>query len=243
MRRSPSLRDPQFRARVIAGYLCDEYGAAAAARILAVTPRQFRHLRARYEAEGANGLVNKLRGRPSNRAIKPAIRAPVIALLHSCYRGFQPSRISRRLKREAGIVLSADTIRAWMVAEGLWKVRTRADKTRRRKFARAEPNVCRQPEPAKPLHQSRPEELPASSDGPLLSRIADWEATEEHFFDIVIAYIAASNRPVPDEELIAHLIRVDPELLQKLALIDAIRARDNALTKRQGTVRGGEVGQ
>ena len=42
---------------------------AEGARSLKMSPRQFRRLKARYRAEGVRGLVHRLRGRPSPRAL------------------------------------------------------------------------------------------------------------------------------------------------------------------------------
>ena len=47
---------------------------AAGARALGITPRQFRRLVARYRAEGIRGLVHRLRGRPSPRALDATAR-------------------------------------------------------------------------------------------------------------------------------------------------------------------------
>ena len=39
-----------------------------------MSPRQFRRLKARYRAEGVRGLVHRLRGRPSPRALEVELR-------------------------------------------------------------------------------------------------------------------------------------------------------------------------
>ena len=49
---------------------------AEGARSLKMTPRQFRRLKARYRAEGVRGLVHRLRGRPSPRALDVADPGP-----------------------------------------------------------------------------------------------------------------------------------------------------------------------
>ena len=53
---------------------------AAGARALEMSPRQFRRLTARYRAEGVRGLVHRLRGRPSPRALDVEIRDRVAGL-------------------------------------------------------------------------------------------------------------------------------------------------------------------
>ena len=47
---------------------------AEGARSLTMSLRQFRRLKARYRAEGVRGLVHRLRGRPSSRALDVEIR-------------------------------------------------------------------------------------------------------------------------------------------------------------------------
>ena len=62
---------------------------AEGARGLEMSLRQFRRLKARYRAEGVGGLVHRLRGRPSPRALAGELRARVVELIQTTYRDFK----------------------------------------------------------------------------------------------------------------------------------------------------------
>ena len=56
---------------------------AEGARSLTMTPRQFRRLKARYQAEGVRGLVHRLRGRPSPRVSRVTQCSPLLVIEQS----------------------------------------------------------------------------------------------------------------------------------------------------------------
>ena len=49
----------------------------------ALSLRQFQRLKVRFAAEGARGLLHRLRGRPSPRRLAAGVRARVAALLQA----------------------------------------------------------------------------------------------------------------------------------------------------------------
>ena len=71
---------------------------AEGARNLKMTPRQFRRLKARYRAEGVRGLVHRLRGRPSPRALDVEIRNHLLALIQTTYRNFNDCHCPEKLR-------------------------------------------------------------------------------------------------------------------------------------------------
>ena len=94
--------------------------APAAAQLLRLERRQvFRLLRA-YRAEGAAGLISKRRGRTSNRAKPEALRTKALAIIRERYWDFGPTLASEKLSELHGIVLGRETLRQWMIADGLW---------------------------------------------------------------------------------------------------------------------------
>ena len=94
--------------------------APAAAQLLRLERRQvFRLLRA-YRAEGAAGLISKRRGRVSNRAKPGALRTEALAIIRERYWDFGPTLASEKLSELHGIVLGRETLRQWMIADGLW---------------------------------------------------------------------------------------------------------------------------
>jgi transposase-like protein len=120
LRMSQRERD---RLKVIAQLSEKKLCAGAASELLGLTARQVRRLLRRYEAQGDAGLVHQLRGRRSNRSPQEEVRSRVMALVAAHYRDYGPKLASEVLSSDHGIVVSRETVRQWMVQEGLWKAR------------------------------------------------------------------------------------------------------------------------
>jgi hypothetical protein len=74
-------------------------------------------------------VVHALRGRRSNRRIAEEIRAQALAALQQPdWHDFGPTFASEQLGKRHGIEVSKETVRSWMMAEGLWQSRARAAK-------------------------------------------------------------------------------------------------------------------
>jgi len=94
-----------------------------AGRHLSLSRRQTRRLVRRVEREGDRGVIHRLRGRPSNRAIPEKVRERALALLaREEYRDFAPTLAAEHLER-IGIRVSRETVRNWESRAGLWKTR------------------------------------------------------------------------------------------------------------------------
>ena len=104
---------------------------AAGARALALSPRQFRRLTARYRAEGVRGLVHRLRGRPSPRALDPALRARVMDLIQTTYRDFNDCHCTEKLRTVEGLAVGRDTVRRLRRALGMPPKRRRRPRQHR----------------------------------------------------------------------------------------------------------------
>ena len=96
---------------------------AAAASLLGVSERQLYRLMARYRADGGSGLVHKARGRTSNRSINSGIRQYAIDLVKSHYADFGPTLATEALEQRHGIRVGRETLRSWLLTEGLWQSR------------------------------------------------------------------------------------------------------------------------
>jgi transposase len=97
-----------------------------AAEKMAVSDRWVRKLLVRMKTEGDAVVVHGLRGRSSNRRIDEQTQARVVELLKQPeWYDFGPTLASQQLAKRHGIDISKETVRAWMVAAGLWKSRPR----------------------------------------------------------------------------------------------------------------------
>jgi hypothetical protein len=107
-----------------------------AARLLRLSSRQVRRLQRRLADEGDQAVVHRLRGEPSNHRIDPALRRKVLAAYRRDYPDFGPTFASEKLA-EQGLVVSPETLRQWLLAEGLWHRQRRHDPHRQRRPRRS----------------------------------------------------------------------------------------------------------
>jgi hypothetical protein len=93
-----------------------------AAEKMGVSDRWVRKLLGRMKTDGDGVVVHGLRGRASNRHIDSQTQARAIALLKQPeWHDFGPTFASEQLAKRHSIQISKETVRGWMVAEGLWK--------------------------------------------------------------------------------------------------------------------------
>lgn len=96
-----------------------------AAECMKVTDRWVRELMRRYERVGDTVVVHGLRGRASNRRIGEGIRRKAVRLLRQPdWHDFGPTFGSEQLAKRQ-IRVSKETVRGWMMAEGLWQSQPR----------------------------------------------------------------------------------------------------------------------
>jgi len=97
-----------------------------AAEKMGVTDRWVRELLARMETEGDRVVIHGLRGKPSNRQLSEATRARAMECLRQPeWHDFGPTFASEQLAKRHEIQVSKETVRGWMIEEGLWKSHSR----------------------------------------------------------------------------------------------------------------------
>jgi len=126
------------RVEVLARVRSQQLRLVDAGRLMRVSYRQAKRLWKRYREEGAAGLKHRSAGRPSNRAHEQKFRRQVLGLVREKYGGavdqrFGPTLAAEHLASEDGLQVDAETLRRWMLAEGLWsRERNRRQHRRRR---------------------------------------------------------------------------------------------------------------
>jgi len=105
-----------------------DFTVKKAAEELNISLKQLRRIRKRYLAEGAAGLISKKRGQPSGNKIRVETRDKVMSLLREKYVGFGPTFASEKLLERHQVQLSAETLRKWMIEEGIWVSKKKKDK-------------------------------------------------------------------------------------------------------------------
>jgi transposase len=88
-----------------------------AAQELKVSYRQGR--RAAYKAGGDQGLVHGNTGKASNRKTAGDVRETVLRTYQARYGDFGPAFAAEKLEEDEGIRISGETLRRWLVEEGL----------------------------------------------------------------------------------------------------------------------------
>src|ERR1700710_1639809 len=69
---------------------------------------------------GAASLVSKRRDRPSNRRMPDEVRQLALALVREYYCDFGPTLAAEKLAELHGCKVSRETLRQWMIADGIW---------------------------------------------------------------------------------------------------------------------------
>src|SRR5437879_1659688 len=112
-----------------------------AAKMLELSYRQTKRLWQRYRREGAKGLKHRSAGKGSNRAKPEKFRRKVLELIREKYSGteqerFGPTLAAEHLADDDGLEVSEETLRRWMLAEGLWSRMQRRKAHRKRRERR-----------------------------------------------------------------------------------------------------------
>jgi hypothetical protein len=76
-----------------------------------------------YRLRGADGLISKKRGLPSNRRTPYDVRAAAMAIVRSRYADFGPTLAAEKLRELHDICLGRETVRVWMAQAGIWCTR------------------------------------------------------------------------------------------------------------------------
>jgi len=93
--------------------------------LLGLTGRHVRRLIQRVRAEGDAGLAHRGRGRPSNRRIAAPVKAKVLRLYTKRYGDFGPTLAAEKLAERHGIAVSPETLRGWLLEQGVEHFRRR----------------------------------------------------------------------------------------------------------------------
>lgn len=109
---------------------------AEAGRLIGRSERQVRRLLVKLRDKGDAGLIHGLRGRASNHRCEAATRAKALELCRKTYVGFPPTMAAEKLSELHEINLGVETLRGWMLSEGLWQRTRRRDRHRCRRERR-----------------------------------------------------------------------------------------------------------
>ncbi len=82
--------------------------------------RQTQRLLARYRDGGGGALIHRSRGRPAVNRLGAGVQEYVLGLVRQNFRDFGPTLAAEALLERHGVEISRETLRKWMVGDGLW---------------------------------------------------------------------------------------------------------------------------
>lgn len=129
------------RAGVLARVKTGEMTQREAAERLELSYRQTKRLYQRYRKKGTAGLVHGNAGKRSHHAKDQKLKRRVLTWVRTEYGGsteerFGPTLATEHLAEDHGIEVDAETLRRWMLAEGLWTRERKRKRYRKRRLRR-----------------------------------------------------------------------------------------------------------
>ena len=107
-----------------------------AAKRLKLSYRQAKRIYRRYKRDGDAGLIHGRRGQVALNAYNASYREQVLSAYRNRYSGYGPTLAVEKLKAE-GFSVSAETLRNWLKEAGLWEVKRKRSRYRKRRSRRA----------------------------------------------------------------------------------------------------------
>lgn len=111
--------EERFRLKLLTQVQQRQMTHREAAEHLHVSERHLYRLMHRYLAEGDAGLIHRLRGKPSNRGHRQAIRQHVLGLYRQQYDDYGPTLFVEQLLTAHSIAIDHETARRWLRSDGI----------------------------------------------------------------------------------------------------------------------------
>lgn len=125
------------RGGVLARVKAGELRVKDAAELLRVSYRQAKRLWKRYRGGGTASLRHGNAGRISNRRRPEKERKKILRKVQEKYNGFGPTLSAEHLASEDQLEVHPETLRRWMLEEGLWRRSRKRKQHRKRRERRA----------------------------------------------------------------------------------------------------------
>jgi hypothetical protein len=93
---------------------------ADACDLIGLRRRQVFRLLRGLAQDGAPSLLSKRRGKPSHHRLPAEVRALALSIVRERYADFGPTFAAEKLAELHGCSVSRETLRSWMIADGLW---------------------------------------------------------------------------------------------------------------------------
>src|SRR5271156_4838168 len=98
---------------------------ADACELIGLQRRQVFRLLRGLKQDGATSLLSKHRGKPSNHRLPAEVRSLALSIVRERYADFGPTLAAEKLAEHHGCSVSRETLRGWMISDGLGQGRQR----------------------------------------------------------------------------------------------------------------------
>lgn len=119
------------RLQVIRKVIDQQINQQQAADYLDLSDRQVRRIVRRVREQGDSGVIHRLRNQPSCHRIDQKIRQKIVEVYREKYGGFGPTLASEKLLEKNKLKICDETLRLWLIKEGLWKAKKQRKKNKR----------------------------------------------------------------------------------------------------------------
>ncbi len=113
----------QERADILQSAITGKITNAQAAKQLRLSVRQVQRAKAGIRKGGDTAVIHKLKGEPGNHRIDNSIKEKALKLIAEKYDDFKPTFASETLQEIHDLSINPQTLRRWMVTDGIWKTR------------------------------------------------------------------------------------------------------------------------
>ena len=116
-----SISKPEFsRLEVLLRIQSGRLRVEDACALIGLHRRQVFRLLRGLKQDGATSLLSKRRGKPGNHRLPPEVRTLALSIVRERYADFGPTFAAEKLPELHACSVSRETLRGWMIADGLW---------------------------------------------------------------------------------------------------------------------------
>jgi len=114
------MSECELRIEVLSEVVSRQRAGSPQRPLLSRSTRQTRRLLTAYRDGGGGTLIHKARGRQSNNQLIDGIREYAMELVRAKYPDFGPTLAAEMLLEKDALKVSRQTLRKWIVEDGLW---------------------------------------------------------------------------------------------------------------------------
>lgn len=119
----PLKEEEKQKFEIITSALNKKITNSQAAKRLRLSVRQIQRLKVEVRKHGVSAITHHLTGKPSNHKLHQTVKLEALSLVKEKYSDFKPKFASEKLEESHQLIINPETLRLWMIEDGLWKAR------------------------------------------------------------------------------------------------------------------------